>query len=412
MKHLSLLVLLCIVFILPGGAIANDTAATRTALSELVRQTLDANPGVQSAQAALDAALARERAGQQPLYNPELELDAEDAIDQSASIGISQAIDWSDKRGARGRVSAYARETAAAELQNARQTLAVELLNAIIQHNVATDLLTIAADRERLMREFTALAVQRREAGDLNQVDLDLARLALSEAQLQRAQASFTVVAAWEGVVAVLGEAPGILPKTPDQSPELDTSPDIIDQLLYDLPAMKAQMARVATAKSVIKLRQLEKRPDPTVGVRVGQEESDLLAGMTVTIPLFVRNTFQAEVDTASAELIQVEQGALDLFRRTRARMIATRDRYQLTYSAWQNWTRTGLLSLRNQTALIGTLWRSGEIDTTDYLVRLRQALDTEVAAMELYGDLWQAWFDWLAASGQIDTWLGLTKSP
>ena len=394
------------------GVKADEIASTHSDLVELVRATLNSNPGVQSAQAALDAAMARERAGYQPLYNPELDVDAEDAVDQSASIGISQSIDWSNKRGARGQISSFERETAVAELQAVRQTLAVELLNAITQHNVTTNLLTIASDRERLMREFTALAVQRREVGDLNQVDLDLARLALAEAQLQRAQASFVVVGAWQAVVAVLGEAPGVLPKTPDNPPVLDASPDDIEQLLHALPAMQAQMARIATAKSVMKLRQLEKRPDPTVGVRVGQEESDLLAGVNISIPLFVRNTFQAEVDGASADLIQVEQAGLDMFRRIRARMVAARDRYQLTNSAWRNWTSTGLLSLRNQIGVTGTLWRAGEISTTDYLVQLRQALDTEVAATELYGDLWQAWFDWLAASGQVDAWLGLARSP
>ncbi len=53
-------------------------------------------------------------------------------------------------------------------------------------------------------------------------------------------------------------------------------------------------------------------------------------------------------------------------------------------------------------------LWQAGELNTTDYLVQLKQALDTEVSATEQRGRMWRAWADWLAASGQADQWLNL----
>lgn len=409
-KNLLVLVLVCSVTISIVEVKAGEVSSSHSVLSELVNTTLKSNPGVQSAQAALDAAIARERAGNQPLYNPEIELDAEDAIDQSASIGISQSIDWSGKRRARGSVASYEREVVAAELHGVRQRLAIELLYALIRHDVTQQLSKLIGERERLMRQFAALAAQRRQAGDLNQVDLDLARLALAEAQLQQSQATFTLAEARQAMAAVLGEIRPSLETLPDTPPKADVETPDIEQLLINLPVVRAQVARIAAASKRVKLRTLETRPDPTVGVRVGQEESDLLAGVNISIPLFVRNNFSAQVDGANAERLQIELEAQDLYRRARSQMTTSLERYQLTHRAWDNWKKIGAQSLGSQIAVLERLWRAGEISTTDYLVQVNQTLDTRTAATELRGRLWQSWFDWLAASGTVDAWLGLTS--
>jgi cobalt-zinc-cadmium efflux system outer membrane protein len=52
-------------------------------------------------------------------------------------------------------------------------------------------------------------------------------------------------------------------------------------------------------------------------------------------------------------------------------------------------------------------LWEAGELSTTEFLVQLRQTLDTRESALELRETLWRAWLEWLIASGQIESWLG-----
>ncbi|MBL4743063.1 MAG: hypothetical protein JKX87_00225 [Cycloclasticus sp.] len=51
-------------------------------------------------------------------------------------------------------------------------------------------------------------------------------------------------------------------------------------------------------------------------------------------------------------------------------------------------------------------LWRAGELSTTDYLVQLKQSLDTQASAIEQKTQLWQSWTQWLIASGEINQWL------
>ncbi len=69
---------------------------------------------------------------------------------------------------------------------------------------------------------------------------------------------------------------------------------------------------------------------------------------------------------------------------------------------------KTGRHSLDRHGALLERRWEAGELSTTDYLVQLRQSLDTRESALDLQLTLWLAWFEWLAASGQVDNWLGL----
>jgi cobalt-zinc-cadmium efflux system outer membrane protein len=51
-------------------------------------------------------------------------------------------------------------------------------------------------------------------------------------------------------------------------------------------------------------------------------------------------------------------------------------------------------------------LWQASELDTSDYLVQLNQNLDTAQAGLVLQGQLWQAWFDYLAAAGRLEDWI------
>jgi len=395
---------------------AQDTGPSPT-LSGLVRETLDENPGVQAARAAVEAAQARLRGADRPLYNPELEVDVEQAESRSGTLGLNQTIDWADKRGARAGVAQAELGSRRAALDVARQELAGELLAALGRYQTARSRHELAQRRAALMQRFRDLAEKRRRAGDLNQVELDLARLAATQAELQQAQAGADVAEAAQGLAAVVGARRADWPELPQDLPVVDDFD--ADAILAGLPALRAQQQRVAAARSTVTLRTRERRPDPTVGLRAGQEsgfrgnndDSYGVVGLSLNVPLFVRNTFQAEVDAANAELIQAERELQDLYRRARARLLSAAERYRLARDAWAVWERTGQPSIESQVALLERIWRAGELSTADYLVQLNQTLDTRAEALAVRGRLWGAWFDWLVASGRIDDWLGLGRA-
>ena len=139
------------------------------------------------------------------------------------------------------------------------------------------------------------------------------------------------------------------------------------------------------------------------------------MVGLNLTIPLNVRNSFSYEVTAASAERRQAQQEAANISRQAYARFQGAQERFQLSRAAWEDWQRTGGVSLQRKTDLLWRLWEAGELSTTEFLVQLQQTLDTRESALELRAALWRAWFEWLAASGQIEGWLSsstLTDPP
>ncbi len=340
-----------------GMAAAQDeptTLQTSPALRQLLGETLEQNPGVQAARAAVEAAEARGRDADRPLYNPELELDAEQVEIRTGTVGLSQAIDWADKRGA-------CTEVKDAGLENARAEYA---------------------------------AVRQQLAGDTRQVELELARLARTQATLQLSQSASELAEAEQALAAITGSPRRDWPLLPD---DLHLSQTVdADTLLKDLPALRTHQTQVNVARSTVTLRRCERQPDPTIGMRAGQErgfrngnnDSYGVAGMTLSIPLYVRNSLRAEVEAAGAEQTQAEQSLQDAYRRARAQLLSAAERYRLSRGAWAAWQASGQVSLGSQVALLERIWRTGEMSTADYLVQIHQTLDTRLNAREVQGRL------------------------
>ncbi len=380
------------------------------ALSALVREVSISHPGVRAAQAALAAARARARAANQPLYNPQLGLDVEEAAESSQALSLSQSLDWADKRGARADVAAFERVTARAALATARQKLTGELLSALADYHAARTVAKLGRHRTHLMQRFASVSQQRSQAGDLNRVDLEVARLAFANAKLQRARVASNVVAARHRLIAIVGEARRDWPGLPNTLPLAEVRAPDFEALLNRLPIVRVERARMNAARSAVELQARRRRPDPTIGLRGGQEENEALIGLNLSLPLFVRNTFSAEVEAANANLIRAQQQAQQTYLRASARLKAAFQQYRLARSARADWQASGQRSLTMQVSLLKRLWRAGALSATDFLVRLNQALGTRASAVELHGHVWQAWFEWLVASGQAHAWLGAER--
>jgi len=376
-------------------------------LGAFVRIVVDANPRYRAAQAALEASKSNASAAGRPLYNPELAADYENAVDQRWEVGIGQTFDWTGKREARLAVATSDRNAMEAQFLATRRELAVELLSGLTQYQTGVQRETLAAERVQVMQDFTDLARRRFEAGDLNQVETDLANLALMDAKIQRATAAAKLAEARQAVRNIAQNA------TPDQWPSIDSKLPFItayndpESTVLALPEVQVAQRRVDAANALVELRERERKPDPTVQVRGGREADSTLVGVNLSIPLYIRNSYKYEVTAAMAERDQVQQLADDLMRRAYSRYLSATERYQLSRDAWQDWQQTGQFSLQRQGDLLRRLWEAGEISTTDFLVQVQQTLDTRENALDLELAMWNAWFEWLAASGQVDKWLG-----
>jgi len=384
-----------------------DATRADAVLTRFVQKVVGVNPRVQAARAKLEASGARRDAASQPLYNPELWLDAENSDENKHTLGISQTLDWGGKRSARTAIAESERLVVEMEYLTARWAVAVELLEGLSHHQTGLERDGLAEARRQLMEEFATLAKRRFDAGDLNQVEFYLASLAFADARIQKATAAASLAEARQVVRSLSpNSTPAQWPKFPTQLPTLPRSASRPQSLALELPEVLAARRRVDAADSVVELRQRERRPDPTVSLEGGKEGDETLIGVTIAIPLFVRNRFSHEVTAAIAERNQTQKIADDVLQRAHARLVGAAERYELARGAWDDWEQIGQKSLSGQSEQLRKLWQAGELSTTEYLVQLRQTLDVQESALDLRQVLWSAWFEWLWASGQVDAWL------
>jgi cobalt-zinc-cadmium efflux system outer membrane protein len=133
---------------------------------------------------------------------------------------------------------------------------------------------------------------------------------------------------------------------------------------------------------------------------------SDRVIGLSVSIPLPVLNTGRAEVAAAQAETDAATANVRSRQFVLGARLVEAQARYSALHSAAEAFRGGRAAAFEDRTVLLEKLWRAGEISTSDYLVQLKQSLDTALSGLQLESQAWQAWFDYLTAAGRLTDWI------
>ena len=187
-------------------AMAGALTSADQQLSGWVKTVLSENPEMQAAQAAVEAASGRLRAADQPLFNPELEFEYESSdIDRPLADSARLLTGLTSVVPVR-RLPILELEGALAELRSKRQGLATDLLRALADWHTASGRQRVSEKQTTLMTRFASIAEQRRKAGDLSQVELDLAHLAAADAAFGQANASENLIRARQAVTALTGD--------------------------------------------------------------------------------------------------------------------------------------------------------------------------------------------------------------
>jgi outer membrane protein, heavy metal efflux system len=388
----------------PVSPASSTTTGLPADLSLALREIWLSHPEVGEARAMVESARASARAAGRPLYNPSLQLDMENADVDRRTVGVNLTLDMAGKRSARAAEGEAGLRYAQAAYDQIRQDVASRWLKAWFAASMTGRIRQIGSQRLELMQRFDALAAQRLAFGDLSSPERDLAALALAEAQAQQA-ASIGKAAGAQANLRALGGAgsvaeeirPGLPPPLSLEAPGL---PD-------GLPELRVAHARADTARAGVVVAQREQRLDPTLGitggkVRVAPGRSDNVIGLSLSIPLAVRNNYSAQVDAARANVDAATAGVLSQQRIAQARLDESVSRYSALREASKSFDSSRAAAFTDRTGMLERLWKSGEITTSDYLVQLRQSLDTALSGLELRNDTWQAWIDFLSASGRL----------
>ncbi len=390
----------------PPIPVAAEAAAV--SLRQWLHETVFFHPDIESAQARVDAARQRLAASGQALYNPEMELDVESSQADTYTIGVNQTIDWGRRGEAQRLVAGAALRHAEWRLRAEENSVAATLLIALADYHTRQALDRVATKGLQRLQRSARLAAERYEAGDLGQVELDLAKLNVAQARFRQAQASAERLAAREKLRALAPDSQAWPMLFTPPAPAMAT--DALPERVMALPSMQAARQRVLLAGEKVRLRQARQSVNPTIGLRAGREDETTLVGLNLSIPLPLRNDYQAEVAVAAAEKIEAQRQAASLYRRLSGELKAARGMFQTSRQAWLDWQESAADTLSGQVRLLERLWQAGELDTMGYLLQLNQALETRRGAIEQQGRMWRDWAVWLRASGQIRDWLQAVK--
>lgn len=383
---------------------AESTAPVQSAVREVWR----ASPDIQAAMADVEAARARARASAQPLYNPSLAFDVENADVSRRTASLSLALDLSGKRRARSTRGDAVLQSSEASFELLRRDTASRWLKAWSASSLASKQRELGERRVALMQRFDALAWQRLKVGDISSPERDLAGLALGEAQIQQASLIGNEAAARATLMAIAPAPANASPALPEDLPPVSNSvaPKSMDERL-ELIKARAEQSAAEAGEQVARRARI---PDPTISLTGGRVRAgpvyDQVVGINVSIPLPVLNTGRAEVDAARAEADAAAANVRSRQLTTEASLQETKARYDALRIAGDAFLRGRTAAFDDRAALLEKLWRSGEISTSDYLVQLKQSLDTALSGLELESQLWQAWFDYLSAAGRLNDWI------
>lgn len=380
-------------------------------LSQFVSQVLATNPSIHSSQANIDAALANMDANSRPIYNPELEFEGQqvhkDEREDTYVAGISQTIDWANRRGARSNRSIDQLGVSEAQYVEHRLKLGVAALTALSNYRNQEKVVALTKQRTVLLKRFVFQTKRRFKAGDIAKDALNQANLAYAEAISQQAAAESILITERQHLTELTTIPSSKWPRLPAYlpRPKRVTSRYVV-KTLSQLPDLLVMNALVSTAKSNVKVAKTETTPNPTLALGGGTEDKEALVRVTLNIPLFIRNNYKSYVVREDNKLLSVEEERQNVYMKAKANLYGTSRRYSILYDSYVRWQTASKSSLTGGVRLLDKLWVAGELNTTEYLVQLKQRLDSQLAGQELRKEAWAAWFDWLMATGNMDHWV------
>ena len=393
----------CLGLLSPGLSAANESSWVAR-FTQAVMQ----HPGTQTAQAELESDLSRAKVFGARLYNPELDAELEsEGSDTNFRVGVSQTLDWWNRQDV---VSTQSERVEAAAQSRYRQQLLqrfAEGMQVLIDIDAARRDLEFARNQERQQRQILELIEQRQQAGDLGQVDAELAHLGLIQKMTERTQADTALIRAEAQLAKVLPgfSGPFEIPEAVwSEADRLAASGKQPTEWAKEHPEVQQAITEWQSKKTEAKLVSLEAKAEPRLGIGAGRSGEDNVFALTLSLPLHVRNDFSSNIEAANQAVTSTQVAYQATTRNRIAEIEASQSilrQYAERYAQWQE------MILGRKTSnekLLERLWSTGELSTTEYLNIRQQGSEAVASGIELKTGLNQARIDWLVQSGRILT--------
>ncbi len=407
-NRLAFMCLLIMCIPLAGPSIVNASTNEMRWEVQFKQQVLQ-HPAIVAIKEKMNAAESISTGANKPIYNPELSTDIEREGDSNNyRIGISQTFDWQDKVAVRKTHAGYKLQAAKASFQLAVQTRTAETLSALVSWQAASQQTVLAQKQEAQLDTLLVLIDERQKSGDVGQIDAELAVLGLT----QRLNASAVTEATLEKVKAMVDTAlPGLtndqrlIPKAFwDRIIDMSTKSDRMSVIKWLEVHPTILMAKADWEKSksmTVRVKQ-DANADPTIGINAGKMGDDNVLGLSLSLPLNIRNSYSAELKAARQKTLSAEAkyyAVRSQQQRVMGSSFSVLQTYQSRFDRWRQ-----LMSGRGERGekLINQQWRSGDLSTAEYLLVMQQISESFSAGIELEKQFKLARIDWLLQTGQL----------
>ncbi|WP_299798754.1 TolC family protein [uncultured Shewanella sp.] len=365
-------------------------------------QKFNALPEVVAQQARRNQAELNIKAADQAVYNPELGVDYQNAGEDTYTLGISQTIDWGDKRGAATRRAQLESEILLSDISLERSQMLADSILALVEQAQSRKAVVFQKQQLQAAKTQFEIAKQQMQVGELSAVELKLIQLDVASKAADYAVAEQASIASDANVMMLLGDSEqafgGFI--------EALTLPAVKRQVDPDLPALKSAYQQVLLARATLDQVKADTAIDPTVSLNAEREGEENKFGMGISIPLQIRNNYSETLAVASQDIAIAEQGYL-----ARERVLTHQQKkFNLSLprltERYQDWRELVLNSGQEAASALGQQWRAGDINTSDYLQSQRQLSSSYLVGLELETALYQSWLEWMGASGQLESFL------
>lgn len=353
-------------------SISNVAYSKQNSVSWLDAQ-INKDPEIIEARELLKASNHQAKSLTQAVYNPEFEASFEKEGDfNNYSIGLSQTIDFWDKRSANtsiGKITHYASQQQLLLLLDSKKASA---LTALVNWQAAKDAAQLSIERENQLQTLLSIVEDKQKAGILEPLDAELVYLNLSQVFSQIAEYQIALKNAEVKVKELL----------PDWTPEIATKSSFEfgvknysykSEWIEQHPNVQLAKAKWQEQQTKAQLTAIEYKADPTVGVSAGQNGDDNTIGLTFSMPLNIRNNYSDATKAAYSEAVAAEAYFQSIYRKRSFEAQANYESLIVSKKYYHRWQNLMKDRVDNSTRLLNARWEAGDINTSDYLIALSQ---------------------------------------
>jgi cobalt-zinc-cadmium efflux system outer membrane protein len=380
-------------------------------IDEAVAIALDNNPDYAAAARELTVARGEiERANYVSQFNPQVDSsgDYKGRADRSNSqdwrVGLSQQLEIFGQPALRRQSAGYGFARTSADVSNQARLLIAAVKMTFYESVRARDESGLLSELADLDRKLNDAGQARLKAGEVGQIDANLARVRYGESERALIESRERYRLERSSLGRLLGKAAG-----PEPAPtgSMSVEPLKVDSnRLFEIareqrPDYQAAQLEIARLKTEAQLNQRLVLPNPTIGAFGGHENNtEHFAGITLGVPIPLFNRRQAEATAIAGKLAQAKDHAraleLDLEREVR--------------DAWQRYSSALVVLTINQKEvvqparesfdLLEEAFKAGKLDLLNLSVAERQAFEARMGYV-------RAWFDLVSARVALELALG-----